>query len=463
MNRIAGLFLIFIFCCALNLNAATNNKILMVLSNISKIPGTQMQTGVWAEELIVPFEIFTKAGYEVVLASPRGGAFVFDKSSCNAKTVGPAMAEKTKNFLAGQKRSFTRITLPLRDVIVDEYAAFFVAGGHGVMFDVAYDKSLSSLTAQFLKKGKVVAAVCHGPCFLGRARDEEGNFVIRGYRVTGFSNKEEQAIKMDAHMPFSLEDGLNMASGNLFEAGDKWKSFVVVDRNLVTGQNPASSEKVAHTVLQLLGVAPGKRVYRLFLGKKYAGSKHSWFLQKNIVNGPENIIMGLTPEKALSELPHAFALVSFSSKNVYDRYKKSGLRKKGTWSFPGDIYWTLDLALAPFTPKIPIAEYVAYDLIGKPADWSKGYRTFFIGRRKKDYPAENFMSHLHRHVSMGRREMSPFGLKGYVIYASRDFEMAIMVWQSKEHANRGFSSEQGKRIIADANSFMKGEVFTEIK
>ncbi len=118
------------------------------------------------------------------------------------------------------------------------------------MFDVATDYHLARLTEGFLKSGKLVSSVCHGPCFLATAKDDSGNSLIDGYKVTGFCNAEEAAVNMAEHMPFSLEDELKKASGGHYEAGAPWSVHVVADRNLITGQNPGSSKATAEKCLQ---------------------------------------------------------------------------------------------------------------------------------------------------------------------------------------------------------------------
>ena len=152
-----------------------------------------------------------------------------------------------------------RNTVHLAEIDGDRYDAIFVPGGHGVMFDVATDPVLAKLTVQFLRQGKLIGSVCHGPCFLAKARDKNGRFAARGYEVTGFSNEEEEGVKMVEKMPFSLEDELTKASGGRYAKGPQWLCHIVKSRNLITGQNPASSASVAKALIAML-VSPGKEV-----------------------------------------------------------------------------------------------------------------------------------------------------------------------------------------------------------
>lgn len=226
--------------------------VLMVVSNVTRIPDSTLETGVWAEEFVVPYTRFREAGIPVTLASPTGGPVVFDKGSCDPNVVtDPELLAQLRSFMKNQGELLAR-TVPLSRVRSRTHEALFVPGGHGVMFDLATNEKLARITESYLRRGKPVATVCHGPCFLARARDRAGRPLIDGYRVTGFSNTEEKAVNMNDHMPFSLEDELRRASGGLYESGAPWGSHVVQDRNLVTGQNPASSEAAAMKLIGLI-------------------------------------------------------------------------------------------------------------------------------------------------------------------------------------------------------------------
>lgn len=254
LNRVwaACFVLAFLFATFAPVASAARGRIALVVSNVTEITGTPHRTGVWAEELLVPLRAFTDAGYDVDLASPTGGAFAFDPRSYSPAAVpDAALRHAAQRFRLFERARMLR-TLRLADLRPGSYAALFVAGGHGVMFDVARDPALARLTAQMLASGKVVAAVCHGPCFLATARGSDGRPLIEGRRVTGFSNAEEEGARMTRLMPFSLEDELRRASGGRFEAGPPWAPHVVADGRLITGQNPASSEAVARKTLEAL-------------------------------------------------------------------------------------------------------------------------------------------------------------------------------------------------------------------
>ena len=158
--------------------------------------------------------------------SPTGGSFIFDKMSYNPDFI--ADKELISEILAymTHKAEQMKKTIPLSKVSPQDFSALFVAGGHGVMFDVAKNKTVHKLAKDFLEEGKVLSAICHGPCFLAQARFN-GKSIVAGYKVTGFSNAEEIAAQMNELMPFSLEDGLQSASSGLYRCGEPWKSFVV--------------------------------------------------------------------------------------------------------------------------------------------------------------------------------------------------------------------------------------------
>lgn len=219
-------------------------RLLMVLTSHDKLGDTGAPTGYWFEELAAPYYVFKKAGLEITLASPAGGEPPQDPKS------------QGEDFLTADTRRFIqdpealaqlRNTVPLAQVKGQEYEALFFPGGHGPMWDLAQDPRVAALVADFLGAGKPVGAVCHGPAALVGA-----GAALKGRKVTGFTNTEEAAVGLTEVVPFLLEDRLK-ALGGQFERGEDWGSFVVRDRNLVTGQNPASSAPVAECLLEALG------------------------------------------------------------------------------------------------------------------------------------------------------------------------------------------------------------------
>ncbi|SEM26800.1 Putative intracellular protease/amidase [Stigmatella aurantiaca] len=220
-------------------------KILLIVTSHEQLGDTPERTGYWLEELAAPYKEFTEAGAQVDIASPRGG-----KAPADPKSVKDA-DEVSKAFLADpQAVKKVENTLVLEKV-KDTYDAYFVVGGHGVMWDLAVHTPLQRLLADGYARGSVVAAVCHGPAALVGVKDKEGRPLVAGKRVAAFSNEEEQGAKLDKVVPFALETRLREL-GARYERGPMWKSFAVRDGRLVTGQNPASSVAAAREVIQAL-------------------------------------------------------------------------------------------------------------------------------------------------------------------------------------------------------------------
>jgi putative intracellular protease/amidase len=217
--------------------ATGRERILIVLTNTAVVPGSSRRTGVWASEYTEPFEIFRRAGYEVVVASPAGGPAPVDPRSGSEDQV--KRIPEAWQAMQNTKR--------LSDLRADEFVAVFLAGGHGTMWDFPESADLARIVASMFELDRPVGAVCHGPAGLLTARKADGTPWIAGRRVNGFTNAEEAAAGMTRVVPFLLEDRLRAAGGR-FEGGGVFARHVVVDGNLVTGQNPASSIAVAEAM-----------------------------------------------------------------------------------------------------------------------------------------------------------------------------------------------------------------------
>ncbi|MDG2518474.1 type 1 glutamine amidotransferase domain-containing protein [Lysobacter soli] len=222
-------------------------KILMVLTSHDRLGDTGEKTGFWLEEFAAPYYVFTDAGAQVTVASPRGGQPPIDPKSDDPSNQTPAQDRfkvdaRTQAVLANTKR--------LDSVSADEFDAVFYPGGHGPLWDLAEDPASIRLIETFYESGKPVAAVCHAPGVLRHVK-HEGEPLVKGKRVTGFTNSEEEAVKLTKVVPFLVEDELKRLGGKYEKAGD-WQSFAIVDGRLVTGQNPASSEATAEALLKLL-------------------------------------------------------------------------------------------------------------------------------------------------------------------------------------------------------------------
>lgn len=212
--------------------------------------GTEHPTGFWAEELVAPYQAFTKAGHEVVVATPGGVVPVVDQGSLSADANGgQEQADRVKADL----EAITELQAPLAldQVDLDDYAVVFYPGGHGPMEDLAVDATSGELLTRTLASGKPLGIVCHAPAALLATETAEGGSPFRGYRLTGFTNAEETQAGLADKAPWLLQDRL-VALGVDFQEADPWTPNVVVDRTLFTGQNPASSGPLAEKILQSL-------------------------------------------------------------------------------------------------------------------------------------------------------------------------------------------------------------------
>lgn len=223
-------------------------KILMILTSHDELGSTGRKTGFWLEEFAAPYYVFKDAGADITLASPRGGQPPLDPKSTEKEFQTPA-TERFNNDTGAQ--TALAHTVPLNSVTAAEFDAIFYPGGHGPLWDLAEDKASIALIEAMHTRGKPVAAVCHAPGVLRHARAADGTPLVQGKGVTGFSNSEEAAVGLLDVVPFLVEDELRKAGGKYCKAAD-WQPHVIRAGNLITGQNPASSEPAARAVLQLL-------------------------------------------------------------------------------------------------------------------------------------------------------------------------------------------------------------------
>jgi putative intracellular protease/amidase len=233
--------------CSLDDPEQTMN-ILMVLTSHDTLGNTGEKTGFWLEEFAAPYYVFTDAGASVTLASPKGGQPPLDpKSDAPDAQTG---ATRRFNDDAAARAALANTTV-LSTVNAGDFDAVFYPGGHGPMWDLAEDAASIGLIESFVRAGKPVGAVCHAPAALRHVKDDAGQPLVRGRRVTGFTNTEEAAVGLTKVVPFLLEDMLK-AQGGQYTRGPDWQPHVVTDGLLVTGQNPASSDAGAHALLALL-------------------------------------------------------------------------------------------------------------------------------------------------------------------------------------------------------------------
>jgi putative intracellular protease/amidase len=215
--------------------------------------GTRHPCGYWPEELAVPHEVFAQAGFDITIATPGAVSPTADEAGFSAAMNGGS-EEPGRRFRAYLDSISGPLSAPtaLEDADPADYDLVFVPGGHGPMEDLAASGSFGQLVAGFTALGKPVAAVCHGPAALLPAVDDDGKWLFGGRRVTGFSNTEEEQVGFAGRAPWLLEDRLSSSGGSFEASGAPWAAHVVVDGNLYTGQNPASSLPLATALVQTL-------------------------------------------------------------------------------------------------------------------------------------------------------------------------------------------------------------------
>jgi putative intracellular protease/amidase len=222
-------------------------KILMVLTSHDQLGNTGRKTGFWLEEFAAPYFVFRDAGVELTLASPKGGQPPIDPKSDLPENQTPAMARFKKDLSAQKALSQT---VKLADMRAEDFDTIFYVGGHGPLWDLVDNPDSIALIESFYNSGKPVAAVCHSPAVFHRVT-YQGAPMVRGKRVTGFTNGEEEAVQLTKVVPFLVENELKRIGARYEKAAD-WESFVIIDGRLVTGQNPASSTAAAHALLKVL-------------------------------------------------------------------------------------------------------------------------------------------------------------------------------------------------------------------
>ncbi|MDT0294269.1 type 1 glutamine amidotransferase domain-containing protein [Mesonia ostreae] len=223
-------------------------KILFVLTSNDKLGDTGNKTGFWIEEFAAPYYMLKDAGYEVTLSSPKGGQPPIDPSSESED----AQTESTKRFYNDKETQETlSSTLQLSEVDQKDYDALFYPGGHGVLWDLVEDKDSKEIIESFYNNDKPVSFVCHAPAVLKNIKNSNGEPLVKGKKVTGFTNQEEDAVQLTNVVPFLLEDML-IENGGEYSKIEDWQPYAVQDGLLITGQNPASSEKVADLLMKTL-------------------------------------------------------------------------------------------------------------------------------------------------------------------------------------------------------------------
>ncbi len=224
-------------------------KILMVLTSHDALGDTGHKTGFWLEEFAAPYYTFLDAGAQITVASPLGGQPPLDPKSA----LPDFQTDLTRRFEAdAAAQAVLANTVKLEAVVQADFDTVFYPGGHGPLWDLASSASSIALIESFDRAGKPIGFVCHAPGVLKDVKAANGDPIVKGRSVTGFTNGEEAAVGLTDVVPFLIEDTF-VAQGADYQKGAHWAPFVVEDGNLITGQNPASSEGVAQAMIAMLG------------------------------------------------------------------------------------------------------------------------------------------------------------------------------------------------------------------
>lgn len=223
-------------------------KILFVLTSHDQLGNTGEKTGFWIEEFASPYYYLVDKGVDVILASPNGGQPPIDPTSDKPEN----QTESTIRFKADKElQEKLSKTHKLSEVSSDDYDAVFYPGGHGPLWDLAESETSAKLIESFYNSDKPVSFVCHAPAALKHVKNTDGEPLVKGKKVTGFTNTEEELVKLTDVVPFLVEDMLKENGGIYSKKGD-FEEYAIEDGLLITGQNPASSEKVAEMLFAKL-------------------------------------------------------------------------------------------------------------------------------------------------------------------------------------------------------------------
>ncbi|GIQ61243.1 peptidase [Flavobacterium collinsii] len=257
MKNLKSLFLIVVLGLAQLVQAQTTLKVetgniqkrvLLIMSSYNDMGISGKQTGTWFTELAAPYYILTKAGYEVVLASPDGGEAPIDLLSMKI----PFTTEYTEKFLKDPVAMFAAAhTRKLRNIDYNTFDAVFFPGGYGLLSDLASDQYVIKLIRDFYETKRPIAMVCHGPAILRDVKLSNGKYLVAGLNLTGFKDAEDAEIELDRYLLFSLEQELKRRGAN-YKSKANWEPNVVVDGVLMTGQSPASAAPLAETLREVL-------------------------------------------------------------------------------------------------------------------------------------------------------------------------------------------------------------------
>ncbi|NII26471.1 type 1 glutamine amidotransferase domain-containing protein [Pseudoflavitalea sp. X16] len=220
-------------------------RVLFITTSYNNPVDTGGQTGGWLEDLAVPYYVFMDAGAEVTIASPNGGAILLAPQNQSIIIVTRSARHLLTEAMA---MTFLSRSILLKDAKADDFDVVFLSDGYGALWDLAGNRTVKKLLEAFNNSGKPIAAVGHGVAGLLSVRDGGGRLLVKGKRLTAFSNSEERLTGLTGAVPFLLADTL-ISLGALYTNTTDYLCYVVADDNIITGQNPASSEEVAKRVV----------------------------------------------------------------------------------------------------------------------------------------------------------------------------------------------------------------------
>lgn len=229
---------------------AKTQKILVIVTDVSEYEKVGYRTGLWLGELTHFWDVAEEAGYQMDIASPAGGKIPLDPESLShevLEALGTEKRYKDRGYM-----NLLENTLKVSDIDPADYDAIYLTGGHGVMFDFPTSAELEALIARFYESHKIVSSVCHGACGLLDVKLSNGDFLVDGKNLTGFSWKEEMLANRADAVPFNLEEELKKRGAHYSTAPVPFATHLVEDELLITGQNPASAQAVGQAVVKRL-------------------------------------------------------------------------------------------------------------------------------------------------------------------------------------------------------------------
>ncbi|ASK29672.1 type 1 glutamine amidotransferase domain-containing protein [Chryseobacterium sp. T16E-39] len=230
-------------------------KILIIVTNVSMYTSGKYSTGLWLSELTHMYDAAKVRGYDITIASPNGGDTPVDPESLKFFTLDRMSKKYWNNKTFREELKKTR---SLKEVENENYDVVYVTGGHGTMYDFPDNPVLQNIIAKQYEENKMVAAICHGVSSLINVKTKDGNYLIKNKKITGYNWFEEGLAGRKKEVPFNLEDTLKKRGSRYQKALIPMTSYVVVDKNLITGQNPFSSKKIAKVVVHELEKKSGK-------------------------------------------------------------------------------------------------------------------------------------------------------------------------------------------------------------